>query len=174
MSICTRALFAACFTGLVGLSHAASAATIVSQQPCDNGSGACLSFNNTDPIPIIRTIRFNAPGAGTASVSFHGSIFCTSSSATDDVVDLVMQIVPRGNQAPAANGPGGLRLATVLKDEVDHSFDSSTSFNLASTRVFNVDGAGRQNYHFKIERLRMDPTTNCFVYNAVFTVIFVP
>jgi len=64
--------FVLCLGGLVGFSAAAFSATIVSQAPCTGASGFCLQFNAGAAIPVIRTITFNAPSAGTAAVSFHG------------------------------------------------------------------------------------------------------
>jgi len=62
----------------------------------------------------------------------------------------------------------------VLKDSSDHVFGTTESLNLASTRVVNISAARRTKFHFKIAALRMDASTTCIVYNAAFTVQFVP
>jgi hypothetical protein len=49
----------------------------------------------------------------------------------------------------------------------------SSTFNLGSTRVFEVNAPGTQRYYFKIARLQQDPAVTCDVYNAAFTVVFI-
>jgi hypothetical protein len=161
---------------LVGLGQTASAAIIVGQAPCSSVSlgGACLKIDAGSPIPVIRPIAFNAPHAGTAAVTFQGSLVCTNSSATDKVVDFATQIVTNAARVPAVNGPGGMRLAKVLKDSSNHTLRTTDGFNLASTRVVNIPAAGTKHFFFKIAALRMDANTNCLVYNAAFTVQFAP
>jgi hypothetical protein len=51
---------------------------------------------------------------------------------------------------------------------------SFITFNLASTRVFAIPAAGTRTYYFKLARITMDPVTFCYVYNAAFSVVFVP
>jgi hypothetical protein len=34
--------------------------------------------------------------------------------------------------------------------------------------------AGTQTFRFRVRPLRIDAGTNCFVYNAAFTVVFIP
>jgi hypothetical protein len=75
---------------------------------------------------------------------------------------------------PAVTGGGALRLAAVLKHTLDHPFNTTDSFNLASTRVFAIAAADTKTFYFKIASLRMDANTYCLVYNATFTVQFVP
>ena len=109
-------LFATCLAGLVFVGSA-SAAVIKSQATCAGASGFCLEFSGPGTtIPVIRAIAFIAPSAGTAAVSFHGSLVCSNSSVTDKVVDFGTQIVPSASAVPVVNGPGALRLATVLED----------------------------------------------------------
>lgn len=171
-----------CLSILIGFAAAATdAAEIRRQAPCaSNLTGNCLQFGAEGEIPVVRSLRFNAPNAGTAAVSFHGSLVCAGSTVSevepaDMTVDLATQIVAAADAVPTVNGPGGLRLLTVLKNSPEHSEASAATFNLASTRVFRFPAAGTQTYRFKIARLRsMDPDTACAVYNAAFTVIFLP
>jgi hypothetical protein len=160
--------------GVVLASPASAAAMIVSQAPCATSAGYCLFFlPSTDPIPVIRSIKFNAPSAGTASVSFHGTLYCGNSGSDGNsrVVDVVSQIVDRSIRVPDVNGPGGLRHAIVL---FGWNKGTSDSFSLASTRNFTITAPGTQAYFFKMQQLRMDASTVCYVYNATFTVIFIP
>ena len=152
-------------------STASAAAMIKSQAPCVTVNGYCLSFSSASSIPIIRSIKFTAPSAGTASVTFHGSMICSNTGDDSRVVDLTSQIVPKSTLAPDPNGPGGLRHAIVL---FSRTVGTSDSFSLASTRDFNIAGAGPHNFHFKMQKLRMDANTSCYVYNAAFSVLFIP
>ena len=173
---------AVCLSILIGFAAAASdAAEIRRQTPCgSNISEFCLLFRGNDEIPVVRSLRFNAPNAGTAAVSFHGSLVCAGPTPSevepaDTVVDLATQIVATADAVPTVTGAGGLRLATVLKNSVEHTEPAAATFNLASTRVFTFPAAGTQTYRFKIARLRtMGSDISCAVYNAAFTVIFLP
>jgi hypothetical protein len=156
-------------------SPASAAATIVSQVPCAIAVGSyCTYFlPSTNPIPVIRSIKFNAPSAGNASVSFHGTLYCANNAGEGNsrVVDVVSQIVDRSGRVPDVNGPSGLRHAIVL---VGMTKGTSDTFSLASTRNFAIVGPGIQTYYFKMQQLRMDADTKCYVFNATFTVIFIP
>lgn len=163
------------FGGLLWMTGVSSAASIVAQTPCANISGICVSFDNDDVIPTIRSFTFNVPRPGRVQLTFHGSLYCGSSGTpADKVIDLASQIVTGGNQVPSVSGPGGLRLATVLKDESDHAFDTSTTFSLNSVRVINYPAAGNQTVFFRIARLRMDTGTICHAYNAAFSAVITP
>jgi hypothetical protein len=161
-------------SSFAGFARPVLAATeITTQAPCVNGGGYCVFFDsNASTIPVIRSFTFNAPRKGTAAVSFHGSLYCGNTVNTVQVIDLVSQIVTRSTATPSASGPGGLRQAVVLTQAPIQG--SRDSFNLASTRVFPISGAGSRTYHFKIEKLRMDNYSYCYVYNAAFTVVFAP
>ena len=157
---------------------AGAAALIKTQPPCSTTT-FCKSFADTGNIPVIRSFSFTAPGAGTAEVTFHGSMVCNDGNTSQSnpvVVDVVSQIVTTSNAAPSATLPGGLRHAAVWEPLiVNVLFTGFTStFNLASTRVVAISGPGTKSYYFKIGRLRMDPDTSCVVYNAAFSVVFVP
>lgn len=177
----TRMLrMAAYLIGSFAFAIPAHAAQIKSQQPCAGDTGACLAFSYAGTIPDIRSITFDAPGPGTASASFHGTLYC---AAIDTLitgtraarVDLVSQIVTNQTHVPDYTKPGGLRHAAgLVLYSTAPVFDLSNTFNLASTRTVNVKAAGKQKFYFKIERLLQDAGVTCYVYNAVFTVLFVP
>jgi hypothetical protein len=167
---------AACLTVLIGVAAAAGAAEIRRQGPCSSRIEYCLAFGANGEIPIIRTFRVNAPRAGTAAVTFHGSLACgkVTEETGDRFLDLVTQIVTAGDAVPAPMGSGALRAFMVLKDSEANSGRPTQTFNLASTRVFTIQAAGTHTYHFKIAAVQMDEGTACAVYNAAFTVLFVP
>jgi hypothetical protein len=150
----------------------AAAATIKTQAPCVGPSGYCLSFGAADPIPTIRGFTFVAPSIGTAEVTFHGSLFCAVSSTFNSRMDLVSQIVNAASLTPDLTKPGSLRHAAGLVVNVTHQW--STTFNLASTRTFAITSAGSKSYYFKIARLLQDAGMTCYVYNATFSIVFVP
>jgi hypothetical protein len=163
-------LLVASFAGFAGLAVPAQAkAVIKTQTPCTTSQGYCLQILPTGTIPTIRSFQFTAPSKGTAEVTFHGSLVCTFANplAGAAVVDLVSQIVLTAASVPDVNGPGALRHAGTL-------LPSTISFNLASTRVFNIPAAGTKTYHFRIARQQMGANSACVVHTATFTVVFVP
>jgi len=180
MKLYSRLASVAAFLGLfcVFAVPAGAAPVIKSQAPCSSTT-FCLQFTNTGTIPVIRSFTFTAPSVGTAEVSFHGALVCSDvniSQRNPVVVDLVSEIVTASNATPSATMPGGLRHAVVWEPIIlNVLFTGFTqSFNLASTRVVSVTSAGNKNFFFKIARLRMDPDTSCVVYNAAFSVVFIP
>lgn len=171
MKIIQRIGITGAVVGLVGLAGVAAAAVIVKQAPCVTPDGYCVRFFAGDPIPLIRSFTFNAPSAGTASVTFHGTMVCTHHDNAIAVVDLVGQIVGSAGAVPNASGPGGSRYSIVMVESIDGTADT---FNLASTRVMPVGSAGPRTVYFKLRAVRMDVNTDCIVYNAAFSVIFIP
>ena len=164
-----RIIIVAALAGYVqGAAGPAHAATILSQAPCvDPPASHCLAFGPSGTIPTIRSRTLNANAAGKAIVTFHGSVACLNPSGKGGV-ELVSQIVSNAGLVPDAAAPGGLLHTSVLPPE------GSATFNLASTRVFTVPGAGRFTYSFKIRRVEMSAGTECRVYNAVFTILVEP
>jgi hypothetical protein len=150
---------------------ASAAAVIKSQPPCTNGGDNCFNFGsgivglgNFD----IRAFSFAAPSKGSASVTFHGSLLCgVPPGPTAKVVDLVTQIT-NSLSAASQSGPGGMRQAAVIFP------NTSQTFNLASTRVFTFNAAGTQTFRFRVRPLRIDAGANCYIYNAAFSVVFIP
>jgi hypothetical protein len=165
MNILNRlAIACALFTCAIAFGTPASAAaTIISQPPC---TGICVTFTDSQNIPTIRHIKFNAPSAGKASVNFNGSMLCAGLNAF--TVSFDSQIVAVNTDVANAGGPGGLKHTATL------AAGSTVTMNLASSRFFQIASAGVQNYFFKITKGTMDPNTQCFIYNATFTVVFVP
>ena len=167
-------------TGFVAmwlLSHspaAFGAAVIKTQIPCTPIDGYCRVFSYAQTIPTIRNFSFTAPSAGTAQVTFHGSMYCSNADSNpgNGVIDIASQIVDDPNAAADAVGPGGLRHAARLMPNTGAA--NSTTFNLASTRVFTIGGAGVKSYRFKMTKVTMNTGTVCFVYNASFSVVFIP
>ncbi len=160
----------------------ASAGFVKTQAPCTPvlGSGSsvaqadryCFSFSAGDAIPVVRSFSFNAPGEGTALVSFNGSMTCSSfNTETFAVADFASQIVTDTNAVANVAGPSGLRHGVGL---LPNFTGTSDSFNLASQRAIAIRRAGVRTFYFKLANLRMDPQTICYVYNAAFTVNFAP
>jgi hypothetical protein len=155
---------------------ASAVALIQTQPPCTTAGGACMSFSGTDTIPtLIRSIAFSAPSKGKAAVSFTGSMFCQNNdSELSRVLDFVTGITLNQGAVPTLSDSGALRQAMRLAPLFTGTVQMSATFNLASTRVFAVPAAGVQNYFFKLNTLRMDSTTACTIYDASFTIIFIP
>ena len=150
---------------------ASAAAVMKSQAPCGTGSGPCFNFG----VGIVglgqfslRTYSFKAPSQGSAEVVFHGSLLCSADSSSYKVVDLVTQITNASSATASASEPGGMRQAMVLEPS------TSDTFNLTSTRVVTYKAAGAQTFNFMVRPLRIDSGANCYVYNAAFSVVFIP
>jgi hypothetical protein len=108
-------------------SFPAGAASIETQRPCVGPSGYCSSFGPNDTIPIIRGITFNAPKAGTAQVTFHGSLYCGTPATTVARIDLVSQIVDRKIAVSDLSKAGSLRhAASYVSNNLFYGW--STSF----------------------------------------------
>ena len=158
--------------GAMAPSEASAAAQIRTQEPCTNGGDNCFNFG----VGIVglgqfdlRSFTYKAPSKGNAEVSFHGSLLCAAEpGSTYKVVDLVTQITNTTAGTIGPGLPGGLRQAMVLAP------NTSNTFNLASTRMFTIKAAGAQTYRYRVRPLRIDSGSNCYVYNAAFTVVFVP
>jgi len=156
--------------GLPWLTGAASAAALIhTQAPCV-GAGFCIGFTFADAIPVIRSIILNAPSAGTAQVTFNGSMTCTIVNNTATTLD--SQIVTGSGQVANKDGPGGLQ-HKAFHGENDITGDSQVTFNLASTRAVSIAGAGVRRFFFKINKVAMTAGF-CTIHNAAFSVIFIP
>jgi hypothetical protein len=157
------------FGHLLVVAGGAQAATILSQAPCvDPPNSYCLAFGPSGAVPTIRSRTLNASAAGRAIVTFHGTVVCLNPTLVKGGVELWSQIVNAAGANPQPGGQGGLLHTSVLPPE------GSATFNLASTRVFNVPGAGRFAYSFKIRRMQMSAGVQCRVYNAAFTILVEP
>ncbi len=154
---------------------AEAAAAIKASAVCKTGSSFCISFTNASSLPsVVASYTFNAPSAGTALVSFNGSMQCVNNAVLDDashgVIDLTTQIMTGGG-APNFQAPGGSRFTMRLSPP--SIFDHSVPVNLASGRVVSVT-AGANTFSFKLARNRMDSDTSCTVWSGNFNVVFVP
>lgn len=170
-----RAMFIAIFAMMAfHIGSSAEAAAIKQSPVCKTNTDYCIEFYDDDPtVPVVASATFYVPTAGTALVSFNGSMQCGNQSNLDDVphsvIDLSTQIVS-GTAAPNYQGPGGSRFAMRLPPgAVDHS----VPINLASSRVIPVT-RGQHTFSFKIVRNRMDALTFCTVFNGDFKMVLVP
>jgi hypothetical protein len=155
---------------LLDTGTATAAAVVKTQAPCP---GQCIFFGSTGAIPPAKSIIFAAPSKGTAIVTFHGSIYCTSTNIQTTYIALDTQIV-EGSNPVDANGPGALHHEPTLQP-IDSTPAQTSSFNLGSTRVFNIAAAGTHTYRFKLtRRFPMSANTGCSVENGMFIVNFVP
>ena len=161
---------AALLGSLPGPAGTAHAATILRQAPCvSEPDDFCVSFGASGPIPEIRRRAFDAPGPGTAVVTFHGSLTCANFTGTKGSVLAVSRIVTHAAAEPSPRLRGGLIHTATIPPQ------GSASFNLASTRVFEIPSAGRYSYIFKVQRISLIPgPSECRVYNASFTIAFEP
>jgi hypothetical protein len=151
----------------------ANAATIKASAVCKRGTSFCMGFSESGTIPPVANFTFVAPTAGTALVSFNGTMQCQNFGANDaqhGVVDISTQIV---NDATPPNyqAPGGGRFAMRLVAPTTVSF--SGAVNLASSRVVPLT-QGSHTFSFRIARNRMDFSMSCTVFNGNFNVVFVP
>jgi hypothetical protein len=161
------------FCGMLSFGTASAASLIATQAPCNpNGRGYCVLFYDTTSIPIVRSFSFSAPSAGTAQVTFNGSLFCVNTNlSTTILIDLDGQIVTTGTAVPDDNGPGGVRYTASVQGA---SESGSSPFNLSTTRVRQVASQGTQRFYFRLKKNRVDSGAKCFVINAAFSVVFIP
>ena len=156
--------------GLLLLTPTAEAAPkVFTQGPCASGGDACKTFYAHSPIPTIRTLTFTAPRAGVALVTFNGTMSCTSGDGSYTYVDLASQI-QTGPGTANPNGAGGARHLVVL--DAVYNLTPTVEINLASTRTINFRTGGQKTLYFRITKRRMDAGTACYVYNPVFTVLY--
>ena len=160
------ASIAVLIAGFAAFAMPAFAFKLQQQQPC---AGICkqLTFETQFPL-TVRSFTFNAPSKGRALVHFHGSIVC--SGAAGYGFNLNSQITDASNANPNSVGPGGLKLFGRADDSA-----GEMPFNLASNRVFAVE-EGNNTFFFRIGGggLPLNPGTQCFIYNASFTVLLLP
>ena len=151
----------------------AYAAFATTQPPCVSVSGWCTRFTGASVPTTLRSFGYNPTNTGVAVATFHGSLNCTNTGFSRATIDLVTQIVDVPSAAALPTGPGGLRHQTLLPPQ-SSGVNSTVTFNLASTRAFTITTLGARTINFKLRELRMDAGTICYLYNAVFTVTFVP
>ena len=95
-------------------------------------------------------------------VTFQGYMRCSGASTLEGTthsafIEFASQIVAGADEEPIfGDGPGAL-LHTWNVSNSSHGFQLNVSFNLASTRVFAIPGAGLRRYRFKMTRF-LQPT----------------
>jgi hypothetical protein len=145
--------------------------------PClASGEAWCQQFYAyTNPVPVTRGFSFYMPSAGTAQITFNGTMVCDSSSGSRMLFDLITQIVTAANSTPYDSAPGGLRHTATLEGVGSSTIPPSVTFNLASTRVISYTSAGNKPIFFKVRKVRMDVVgSSCRIYNASFSATVVP
>lgn len=173
-------ILAACLLGsAAGLlpTSPAIAAGVVAQGPCTYALDRCLLFfNDTSPIPVVRSFTFNMPGAGKVVVRFDGTMQCVVNLHTNDqdVIDLAGQIVTTAAALPNYKAAGGARYGMRINVPNADPYDSSIAVNLAASRTITYGSGGSKTVYYKLTQLRMDPATYCVVYSAAFTVMTFP
>ncbi len=154
----------------------ADAASIKSQGPCPLFFGICQAFQFDTAIPVITSYAFKMPAAGTAMVSFDGTMQCTVNSTVlnTDVVDLGSQIVTSAAATADYMGPGGNRYAMRLHFGNLGSSGPSATMNLAATRTIKYTTGGTKEVFYKFLKNRMDSGSGCTVYAMTFSVLIAP
>ena len=99
-------------------SRPADAAVIKQGEVCKRNNDHCITIGPGDNVPFtVKSYTFVAPTAGTALVSFHGTMQCVNDASVDDtlhgIIDLTTQIVI-GAETPSFQAPGGQRHAMRL------------------------------------------------------------
>ena len=164
MGLLAGTLFCAALT-LAGPSQAGNA---FSQAACPLVNGTCLSFNNTDPISLVRSFTFKMAKPGKAVVQFHGAIYCQLTGSAAATVDLESRITANDQELVFQSELGGNPVVMVLKQ------DTVVPMNLASTRLISYNSAGRKTVAFKLKRNQMGAGTACHIKSAYFTVMTFP
>jgi hypothetical protein len=165
---------AAAGSAFLALATAASAAPpVIMQKPCP--AGPCVTFGTSGDIPAARTVIATAPYSGFAVVTFSGSMNCSASLKRDNFAWFETQIVESNKPTPDGTGAGGLQLFATLSSDPDHATGPAATYNLASSRTFEVAQQETVSYSLKIRRIRMGSDTSSSVgKSGAFTIQFVP
>jgi hypothetical protein len=145
----------------------ARADVIKQQPPCPAISCAGLVSNGT---VTARSFTFNAPRRGKAIVSFQGVLYCLNNNPNQIFIFAESQIV-ENNATPSAGGPSGLDYQQAVPAATLGS--GTESFNLSSTRVFNINGAGARTFQFRVTAGSIPANAGCSVRHGAFLVHFV-
>jgi hypothetical protein len=155
--------------GASAAATAAGAATLIkTQPPCS--PNPCLTFDTAGVQRVVRSLSFTAPSRGTATVTFHGTLYCLSDNAGSANINIGTQIV-EGNTPADGRGPGGLVFFFAFEPATDGS--RTVNVNLASTRIFTITAPGTKTYRFRLRPASMSADTSCLVFNGVLTINFV-
>jgi hypothetical protein len=161
-------LFAVAATG----AQAANVTTILTQPACTlNAFNACTNLNPGVPFATVRTMTFHSVSAGTASVSFDGSLQCQNGQTVagdNGVVDLVGQIMVDNVTVPNRNGLSANEYAMRIPA---NAISLAEATNLHATRIISYTANETVTVRYKFASLRMDANTGCFVRSAAFSVI---
>jgi len=169
-------LLAAAVLGLCTLTGPGHAGVIQTQAPCTT----CLTFTNSlPPTPILTASAFNfsAASAGTALVTFNGSLSCTSTHnqfSPLSEINLTTQITTSATTTPDPGKPGSLQLYTTFPLAHDSISLQVATFDLATTLAVKFTAPGAKTFFFNISRHTSLGSISCSVVNAAFTVIFTP
>jgi hypothetical protein len=148
---------------------------VVTQPTCSEPN--CLEFNDTTPEELTaRTIDTVSPVTGSAIVTFHGMLRCAPGRRElVRHVNFQTQIVKLGDATPNGVDKGGHAIIGLLYNNFSGGPNYvANSFNLASTRVFNVVRGKPLRLAFRIERMSMPDDVACAVEkSSAFTVQFV-
>jgi hypothetical protein len=171
----------ATFTMLVvfalGLPASALADPVLKKQaPCEPmDNGYCLTFapNLSVPLPAPFTARefsFEIEEKGNAMITFHGFMGCQAISGQSQKVDIDIQITRKADELADYNEPGGMMFLTRLGAQTN----SSTTFNLSSTRIVPVPSSGTVTVFLNVKPIAMDTGTLCVMSNLAFSALFIP
>lgn len=144
---------------------------------CKPGDGGCYyTFGPDLALPSwFQNVVVKAPRDGVATVVLNGSMQCAYPSYTQGdvgVVDLTA-VITKGKSAPPFGGEGSVRLAMRIPPISGTVSLPALSYssNLASTQVFQVK-KGKTEFRYWINRNRMDPDTECTVFDVTMTATF--
>ena len=167
---------AASLVGTLSLSGAALAASTQAQVPCHlTGELYCREWGSGQTPPFLRSYPLTVPGPGSALVTYNGSLYCANKAiSARRVVDFITEISDTTAGAISPADPGALRVAADLEPAKVASSSTSTTFNLASSRVFQLSAGGAKTFYMRIATQRMDASTTCYIYDDSLTVTFVP
>jgi hypothetical protein len=142
-------------------------AAVVGQAPCVvDEETVCYRFKSGASIPPLRSIRFFMRKVGDAIATFHGALYCASTTDGQKIIDLATQINLDKADNVDFSGPGGLRHVAILYNATE-----GVSFNLSSTRVINYKSIGKKQIFFNMKELFVNASTTCYAYNLTFTVV---
>jgi hypothetical protein len=145
----------------------ARADLIKQQLPC---AGTCVVLTS-NAVATARTFTFNAPGRGRAIVSFQGTLVCANNNISGDAFLNIQSQIVENNAQPSGVGPSGLEYQKTLPSAL--SATQTDTFNLSSTRVFPVNGAGARTYQFRVAPGTLSGSVGCSVRAGAFRVHFV-
>jgi hypothetical protein len=170
----------ACIALTIALNGMATSGSAMAQAPIIYTQSACtllppddycaLIFTRTNPTGIVREFQFTTAKAGTALVTFNGSMTCQTDQTTgsNSILDLNTQIVTSVGAIASPIGPSSSRLRNGVPLLNLHAI------NLASSRVIGYRSPGPKTVALAYSSNVTNYGNTCYVYNAAFTVLFFP